>query len=287
MTETLSAPGSSPQSPVRSLKRMVKLGLRLVTKGWCTERTLRRDLEALGVQPGGVLLVHSSLSSVGVVPGGAATVIRALLAALGPKGTLVMPSHTWDRPGRGDFAFDIGKTPSCVGAISERFRTIPGAIRSLHPTHSVVAIGPKARNLIAGHDTAKTPCGEGTPYARMIEERAQILFLGTTLDHNTMFHTFEAYADWPYLLRDEDEAFSVTDGSGSTKTMRFRRHARGPDRRYGAITPLLQQAGILRKGRVGASESLLVESAPMTELVMRRMREDPAFLVQQSAAALL
>jgi len=245
---------------------------------------LRRDLEALGVQSGRVLLVHSSLSSLGVVAGGAETVIGALLAVLGPEGTLVMPSHTWDRPGRGDFAFDIGKTPSCVGAISEKFRTMPGAIRSLHPTHSVVALGPKATDLIAGHEGAKTPCGSDTPYARMIEEHAQILFLGTTLDQNTMFHTLEAYAGSLYLLRDEDEAFSITDASDRTQTMRFRRHDRGPDRRFSEITPLLESAGILRKGRVGASESMVVESASMTELVLRRMREDPAFLVQQLAA---
>jgi len=237
------------------------------------------------VKRGGVLLVHSSLSSLGVVPRAADTVIGALQAVLGPEGTLVMPSHTWDRPGRGDFAFDVAKTPSCVGAISERFRTMPGVIRSLHPTHSVVAAGPKAAHLVRGHDAAKTPCGDGTPYARMIEERAQILFLGTTLDQNTMFHTLEAYAGSPYLLREDDEAFAITDGSGRTRTMRFRRHHRGPERRFAKVTPLLEAAGILRKGRVGASESLVVECAPMTEFVLRRMREDPAFLVQQSAAA--
>jgi aminoglycoside 3-N-acetyltransferase len=230
-----------------------------------------------------VLLVHSSLSSLGVVSGGAKTVISALRAVIGPQGTLVMPSHTWDRPGRGDFAFDIAKTPSCVGTISEKFRTMPEALRSLHPTHSLVALGPKARSLIAGHEAARTPCGADTPYARMIEERAQILFLGTTLDQNTIFHTLEAYAGSPYLLREEDEAFSITDASGSTKTMHFRRHERGPDRRFAAITPLLEAAGILRKGRVGASESLIVECAQMTDLVLQRMRCDPAFLVQHAA----
>jgi aminoglycoside 3-N-acetyltransferase len=283
MGRSLSAPGRSAESPAQALKRTVKLGLRLVTKGWYTEGRLRRDLEALGVNSGRVLLVHSSLSSLGVVSGGAETVIDALLAVVGPDGTLVMPSHTWDRPGRGDFAFDIDKTPSCVGAISEKFRTRPGTVRSLHPTHSVVALGAKARDLIAGHDAAKTPCGEATPYARMIEERAQILFLGTTLDQNTMFHTLEAYAGSPYLLRDEDEAFSITDASGSTQTMRFRRHERGPDRRFAAVAPLLETAGILRKGRVGASQSLLVECAEMAELVSARIREDSTFLVQHLA----
>ena len=39
------------------------------------------DLLALGVEPGGLLLVHSSLSSMGRVAGGPATVIAGLRQA--------------------------------------------------------------------------------------------------------------------------------------------------------------------------------------------------------------
>ncbi len=53
------------------------------------------DLLALGVRPGGVLLVHSSLRSLGPLPGGAESVIRALLAVLGPDGTLLMPALSY------------------------------------------------------------------------------------------------------------------------------------------------------------------------------------------------
>src|SRR4029078_7739547 len=123
--------------------------------------------------------------------GGAGAVISALRAAIGPDGTLVLPTHSWERAGHGDFTFDLMTTPSCVGAISEVFRRLPGIVRSLHPTHSVAAIGPRARALIDGHERALTPCGEGTPYARLIEAGGQILFLGATLDQNTAYHTLE------------------------------------------------------------------------------------------------
>ncbi len=267
-------------NPVRKLKRTAKFLVRAVSNGWCTADRITGDLQALGVRRGGTLLVHSSLSSLGFVPGGAKTVISALLAAIGPEGTLAMPSHTWERSGRGDFTFELRTTPSCVGAISEAFRTLPGVVRSLHPTHSVAVIGPRARYLIAGHELASTPCGKGTPYAKLIEERCQILFLGVTLDQNTMFHTFEAYAQLPYLMRSEDEAFTVTDAHGTTRTMRFRRHNRGPNRRFAATQDVFTAWAILRKGKVGAGESLLVEGAPMAELVLDRLQEDPNFLVE-------
>jgi aminoglycoside 3-N-acetyltransferase len=264
---------------MRSLKRAAKLLTRVASQGWATADGITGDLQALGVRPGTTLLVHSSLSSLGFVGGGAEAVIRALLSAIGPDGTLVMPTHTWDRSGRGDFTFDVRSTPSCVGAITEVFRRMPGVTRSLHPTHSVSATGPRAIYLTDGHELATTPCGEGTPYAKLIQEQSQILFLGTTLDQNTVYHSLEAFARMPYLMRDEDEVFTVTDAAGVTRMARLRRHQRGPDRSFAATRGVLQAQEILRSGRAAASESLLVECAPMAALVLDLLRKNPRYLL--------
>ena len=61
-----------------------------------TAQSLAADLAALGVQPGMVLVVHSSLKSLGWVNGGPVAVILALEEVLGSAGTLVMPTHTSD-----------------------------------------------------------------------------------------------------------------------------------------------------------------------------------------------
>lgn len=225
-------------------------------------------------------MVHSSLASLGFVPGGARGVIKALLRALGPEGTLVMPSHSWDRAGGGDFSFDVRNTPGCVGKISEVFRTMPGVSRSLHPTHSVIALGPRANHLTQWHEDAATPCGPGTPYMKLIEERSQVLFVGASLDQNTLFHTLEAVAHVPYLLRDTDEAFTITDASGTTRVMRMRRHNRGPNRKFAATLDLLEHQGVTRSGPIGASESLLVECAPMAELILTALRKNPNVLLE-------
>ena len=50
---------------------------------------LARELAALGLRPGAVALVHCRMSALGTVVGGAETVVRALLEAVGPDGTLV------------------------------------------------------------------------------------------------------------------------------------------------------------------------------------------------------
>lgn len=52
------------------------------------------QLNELGILPGDIVLVHSSLSALGFVEGGAQTVIDTLLSAVGPQGTLLMPAHS-------------------------------------------------------------------------------------------------------------------------------------------------------------------------------------------------
>jgi aminoglycoside 3-N-acetyltransferase len=78
-----------------------------------------------------------------------------------------------------------------MGLITELFRRSPGVVRSTHPTHSVAAWGAAARTLIEGHHRAKTPCGEHTPYSRLLDCCGKILFLGTGISVMTFFHAVE------------------------------------------------------------------------------------------------
>src|SRR5262249_52641015 len=141
------------------VKQFARRAMRPITRPRLTGATIAADLRALGVRRGGILLAHSSLSALGYVVGGPRTVIRALREAIGPKGTLVLPTHTWEWMETGCRTFDVNATRACVGAIPEALRAMPGAVRSLHPTHSVAAIGPRARPLIDGHELCATPCG--------------------------------------------------------------------------------------------------------------------------------
>ena len=55
-----------------------------------------KQLRDLGVEPGSVLVVHTSFSKIRPVADGPQGLIAALRLALGPGGTLVMPSMTED-----------------------------------------------------------------------------------------------------------------------------------------------------------------------------------------------
>lgn len=57
---------------------------------------LVRDLRALGLEPGQVVMLHASVKAVGWIVGGPDVVLDALLEVLGPSGTLMMMVGTED-----------------------------------------------------------------------------------------------------------------------------------------------------------------------------------------------
>ncbi|MEG2377234.1 MAG: AAC(3) family N-acetyltransferase, partial [Clostridia bacterium] len=118
-----------------------------------TGKQIAFELSLCGISSGDVVLMHSSLSSIGHVEGGADTVIDAMLDVIGPSGTFAV--STLSNNGE---PFDPDNTPSGVGRVSEALRKRHGAIRSLHPIHSIAAIGARATELCGGHDKCASGC---------------------------------------------------------------------------------------------------------------------------------
>jgi aminoglycoside 3-N-acetyltransferase len=161
-------------------------------------------LRAAGLGEGDAAFVQASMSSFGTIEGGPEVVIEALRRVLGDQGLIAMPAFPLDRPAlqylRDGELFDLNETPSKMGAISERFRTSPGVLRSLHPTHSVCAQGPGAAAIVAGHEAAVTPFGAGTPFARLIERGAHQVWFGSGVGAITIYHAWECLREPPFPI---------------------------------------------------------------------------------------
>ncbi len=238
------------------------------------------EVRTAGVVSGGVLLVHSSLRSLGHVPGGAATVIAGLRQALGPGGTLLMPALSYatvtpERP-----RFDLVLTPSNVGAIAETFRRQPGVERSLHPTHSVCAIGPAAGALLGEHGQDATPCGSHSPFRLLPQHGGQILMLGCGLAPNTSFHAIEEMVVPPYLFGAPID-YELVDGDGMRTVKRYRPHDfAGYAQRYERIGALLATPA-LRMGRVLAATVYVLDAAAMWAIALDALRRNPLAFVER------
>lgn len=234
---------------------------------------LATQLHALGVRPGGVLLVHASLRAIGTVVGGAQGVVLALEDVLGPAGTLVMPSQSWqlcdpqylDDPqvpaSRRDEVrdalpvYDPAWTPSrTMGAVAEVLRTQPGTLRSGHPHRSFVARGPAAADLLARHDL-DDPVGEGSPLARVHALGGQVLLLGVGYDKCTALHLAEARSGLP-VSRVPNGAPMLLDGRRTWA--RFEEPA-VDDSDFLALGEAFAATRGERTGRVGGATARLVE----------------------------
>lgn len=180
-----------------------------------------RLLEALGVTSGATVLVHSSMETLSRrVPGlKPIALIRLLQERLGGEGTLLMPTFPFrgrqrDYADRGD-TFDVRKTPSQAGLLTEVFRRMPGVVRSLHPTHPIAGWGRHAVDLLATHHLG-TAFGPNSPMYKLAELRGLVVGLGTRpRDTFTILHVPEelhqAARAWAYEER--PRVTTIVDGT--------------------------------------------------------------------------
>jgi aminoglycoside 3-N-acetyltransferase len=132
-----------------------------------------------------VLMVHSSFDAfLPMYKGTAKELVRALIDFCGPDRTLVMPSFVMGGRTYNTAAyfrtrpFDVRTTPSEMGLVAEIFRRTPQVLRSLHPTCSVCALGPLAKEITTGHHVSRTGMSPDSPYGVMTRRRTAILGLG-------------------------------------------------------------------------------------------------------------
>jgi aminoglycoside 3-N-acetyltransferase len=160
-----------------------------------TRDDISRGLRELGLATGDSLIVHSSMRHLGPVEGGADAVIDAILEVIGPGGNLMLPTFNYVSPVPSPH-FDPEETPGRTGVLPEVGRKRAGAVRSLHPTHSVAVIGPDAGRLTAGHLDQRV-FGVGSPVDLLAQGGGKVLLLGVGQTSNSTIHVAEEHAGMP------------------------------------------------------------------------------------------
>jgi aminoglycoside 3-N-acetyltransferase len=243
-----------------------------------TRESIARDLRALGLAPGMVVLAHSSLSALGWVCGGPVAVVQALQEVLTPDGTLVMPTQTgeysdpanWQQPPVPERwvqvirdtmpAFDPRITPTRgMGRIVETFRTWPGVVRSSHPHVSFAAWGRHARHIVEHHQL-EYALGEGSPLAHIYDLDGSVILLGVGYDSNTSFHLAQYRA--PGMIEVQEGAPILEHGRRVWKTYT---DIEMDTAEFSAIGEAFEREGQVRRGTVGAGEVRLFRQRPAVD----------------------
>lgn len=243
-------------------------------------KAIEEALHKIGIGEGNVVFVHSSYNAFEGYTGNPSDVLTAIETAVGSDGTVMMPSLPFngsalDYISAGNIT-DVRRTPSRMGLLTELFRRQIGTFRSLHPTHPVLAKGRLARQLTTGHERATTPCGVNSPFAKLAEVDAKILFLGTSIESMTFFHYLEELYEAKLPISpftSETIKATVKDGDRmETITMRLYDRTLSRSRCISQILPGLIRHNGLRSVKVGMLEIVVVRAVIVRD-VFREMVE--------------
>src|SRR5215510_10973852 len=136
-----------------------------------------------GIREGDTVFAQPSVENMPTFGAPPSALLEMLRALVGDSGTLLMPTYTTSDVRtdvcKADYLFDVNRSPTYTGILSELLRRTPGAVRSAHPRRSIAGIGPQAAALLASHEFCYPADGIDSPFDRLRKlERAWILTLG-------------------------------------------------------------------------------------------------------------
>ena len=122
-------------------------------------------------------------------------ILDALLEAVGPQRTLVLPTFALDYPRTR--TYDVVRTRPQAGILGERLLARPGAIRTLKPMYNYAVLGPEKDAIQALRSSDAWGADSFMGYAR--RQNARFVALGLPWSKTcAYYHNAEAELDVPY-----------------------------------------------------------------------------------------
>jgi len=236
-----------------------------------TQSDIEAGLRALGVQPGMMLEVHSSLRSFGYVEGGAPAVIRALQNAVGPKGAIVMPAFRFSRKlplTQEDLALGItlkiklldeNETSTDMGLIADTFRQIPG-----------VVTGKGCFQVAAWGKDARRHARKG--FQHIIGSGGYALLLGVNIYRLSAMHYVEAAMPADIKARFAPAPAALARYPANEWFIESFEPSAKP---WYEIQSQAYAAGLINDGMIGASKCMFFPVKPVVELYRQALLTRP------------
>ncbi len=237
-----------------------------------TKSDLLKQLAEMGIVRTDTITIHSSLRAIGPTEDGARGLIEALRESVA-DGLLLIPAHTYKNINETPL-YDVRETLPCIGTLPKVAVELANEAadsgdttvrRSLHPSHSVVAFGARAREFVAGDAYVTTAMSSEGCYARLRVERAKILLAGVDLTKNTFFHYLDEIMRGSYKTRDRH--VTVVDYDGN-RTERNVLDTYGRSSFYERYHSILDEACALTYGRLGDAQVIICDAAKAFDAIL-------------------
>ena len=238
------------------------------------------DLEKMNIVPEDTLLIHASYKAL-EEPSLTAIAFLKLLVNYLHTGTLLFPALSYKFVTPQNPCFDNRKTASCVGYLSEVFRTQLNAVRSNHPTHSVCALGKEAVSLTHLHHKDETPCGKNSPFTLLPQYNGKILMLGCNLKPNTFMHSVEEVIQPNYLFGKKIN-YTLIDDKGTYSEKEYLTHGfESYVQRYDRVIDLNDPKAFIKEGSLLNAKCYVLNARELRDHAVEKMNRDATFFVDK------
>ena len=242
-----------------------------------TKKEIIEFLENNGIRHDDKIVVHASLRSVGPIEDGADGLIDAMCSYL-DEGLLIIPTHTWDEVCRSHPFYDVRTSVPCIGTLSKVAFERKDGVRSLHPTHSVVAFGKGAADFVKGEELCTSPAPVNSCLSRLYEEGGKVILIGVGHERNTYLHSVDERLGIPDRLNQDPFVITIKDHEGKTiQSPPFHTHfTAASDQCVSEYYPNYKEAfeytGAVKYAKLGNALVYICDARGMTDTV-RKMWE--------------
>ena len=242
---------------------------------------LREALLKVGVTPDSNIFVHSGIGNIGIIEGGRKKVFETLLELIDiERSNILFPVFSYTptvlKYLKSNPVFDVKKSPSYMGSLTQYALKSGMGKRSLHPTHSVLAIGRDEEWLTNTHHLDIYPFATKSPFYKHLKlKKPRILLLGVDMESVTAIHVIEDLLKRKFPVKVYlDRVFRVrcVDYNGKTFTVKTRAHTPFIHlaRKTGRFWNILRlQNAISGHVKIGLSSITLIDAKKFHEILKK------------------
>lgn len=245
---------------------------------------LQNALYELGVRKGDTICVHSQLYSLGMagMPRNEYLnmVLKVLKDAVGEKGTIVMPAFSYSFCEKK--VFDVQKSKSKVGVLTEFFRNSEGVSRTVHPIFSFSVWGMRKDEFM---DIGTDAFSMESVYGKMIQSNDKMILLGADKGYTIYYLAEESlgvshryFKYFSGIVRDGEKEYELT----------VPYYVRCLDRRSEenppSVSAYLLEKEVEKSVPFGWGSISCFLCRPMFESIVEKLKEDETYFLKSGSA---